>query len=134
MSTVTLEFRRGRDSHRSYGRRTEEYVADFCLVSQRGLDDFEKKLFRYHYLLGGDWKLCCRMLKMDRASFFYRIYRMEEKMGHALSETEPYALYPLDEYFGGTIDKQSVKLAALSPYEPSRKRHRKLDVPLGRLA
>src|SRR5262252_7055478 len=50
----------GQGGHRVYSRKTEEYVADFCLVSKRLLSDEEHRIFRYFFLLGADWKLCGR--------------------------------------------------------------------------
>jgi hypothetical protein len=111
ISTVSLEFCRGRDGRKSYARKTEEYIADFCLVSRRTLDDFEYRIFKYHFLLGADWKLCCRQMKIDRGTFFHAVYRIQQKLGRVFADLEPYSLYPLDEYFGGTIRKDS--LAAL---------------------
>src|SRR5580692_9625599 len=35
----------GRQRPMSWGRKDEEYIADFCLVARRTLDDFEYKLF-----------------------------------------------------------------------------------------
>ncbi len=99
--TVSLEFCRGRDGRRMYGRKREEYMADFCLVSRRVLDEADYRIFRFHFLLGADWRLCCRRLNMDRGLFFHAVYRIEQKLGRAFAELEPYALYPLDEYFSG---------------------------------
>jgi hypothetical protein len=111
---VSLEFCRGRDGRRTYSRKREEYVADFCLVSRRVLDDYEHRLFRFHFVLGADWKLCCRQLHMDRGAFFHSIYRIEQRLGRVFAELEPYALYPLSEYFSGTIRKEpGVSLVAV---------------------
>lgn len=104
-SSVSLEFCRGHDGRRTYSRKAEEYLADFCLVSRRALDDFEHRIFRFHFLLGADWRLCCRQLRVDRGNFFHAIYRIEQRLGRKFAELEPYALYPLDEYFGGLIRK-----------------------------
>jgi hypothetical protein len=76
-------------------------MADFCLISRRTLDDAEHRLFRYHFLLGADWKLCTRKLGMGRGNFFHAVYRIEQKLGRVFRELEPYALFPLDEYFYG---------------------------------
>jgi hypothetical protein len=100
---VSLEFCRGKDRRRTYGRKSEEYMADFCLVSKRYLDDFEHKIFRFHFLLGADWKLCCRQLGIDRGTFFHTVYRIEQRLGRVFRELEPYGLFPLDEYFAGAI-------------------------------
>lgn len=107
MSKVTLTFCAGKDRRLTWVRKDEDYVADFCLVSRRTLDDFEYKVFRYHFLLGADWRLCCRQMKIDRGTFFHAVYRVEQQLGRIFRDLEPYSLYPLDEYFGGTIRKAS---------------------------
>ena len=103
--TVSWDFCRGPLNRRMYSRKREEYMADFTLVSQRVLDDLESKVFRYHFLLGADWKLCCRQLQMDRGDFFHAVYRIEQKLGRAFFELQPYSLYPPSEYFGGVADR-----------------------------
>ena len=108
IGSVTLQFCRGQDGRRHYGRKREEYVADFCLVSQRHLEPSEYQLFKYHFLLGADWKLCCRRLKMDRGNFFHEVYRIEHKLGRAFATIQPYPLYPLTEYFGGVISRERI--------------------------
>lgn len=102
MSRVSLQYTGGRDRRMSYGRKDEEYCADFYLVSKRHLDESEFRIFRFHFLLGADWKLCCRKLGMDRGNFFHAVYRIEHKLGKVFKELQPYGLYPLDEYFNGT--------------------------------
>ena len=104
-SAVSLDFCEGRDGRRTYSRKREEFMADFYLVSRRMLDDSDHRVFRYYFLLGADWKLCCRQIKMDRGTFFHAVYRVEQKLGRAFAELQPYALYPLDEYFAGVINK-----------------------------
>jgi hypothetical protein len=83
--------------------KREEYMADFCLVSRRVLDETQHRIFRYHYLLGADWRLCCRKLNLDRGDFFHEVYRIEAKLGRAFVELEPYPLYPLREYFNSVV-------------------------------
>jgi hypothetical protein len=78
-------------------------MADFCLVSRRALDDFEHRIFRFHFLLGADWKLCCRQLGIDRGTFFHAVYRIEQRLGRTFAELRPYPLFPLDEYFSGMV-------------------------------
>jgi hypothetical protein len=107
MSRVSLERIGGRDTRCTYSRKVEDYMADFHLVSQRTLDEQEHKVFRYHFLLGADWKLCCRFLKLERGNFFHLVYRIEQKLGRTFRELEPYGLYPLDEYFGGKINERT---------------------------
>lgn len=90
---------RGQSGRGAWGRKEEEYIADFELISRRALDPFHYRIFRYHFLLGADWKLCCRRMGVDRGTFFHALYRIEEKLGRAFYETEPYALYPPSDYF-----------------------------------
>ena len=116
--TVSWEFCSGRSGHRTYSRKREEYMADFCLIARRVLDEVEYRLFRYYFLLGADWKLCTRQLKMDRGSFFHAIYRIERKLGRAFAETEPYPIYPLDEYFGGVTRDEPVRASEPIPIRP----------------
>src|SRR5580700_6744639 len=101
LSRVSIEPHAGRQRPSTWGRKDEEYIADFCLIAQRTLDDFEHRLFRYHFLLGADWRLCTRKLAMDRGNFFHAVYRIEQKLGRVFRELEPYPLFPLDEYFHG---------------------------------
>lgn len=102
MSRVTLEMvpgSRGRGS--SWGRKHEEYCADFELIARRVLSEFELRLFRMHFLEHRDWRYCTPRLKMDRGNFFHSVYRVEQKLGRAYSETKPYPLYPTNEYLNG---------------------------------
>ena len=102
IGTVSLEYFPGASGYRVYSRKTEEFMADFCLVSRRTLDDVEHSVFRYHFLLGADWRQCCRGLKMDRGNFFHIVYRIEQKLGRCFAELEPYPLFPLSDYFSGS--------------------------------
>ncbi|HJT87698.1 MAG TPA: hypothetical protein VJ732_07570 [Bryobacteraceae bacterium] len=104
-SSVSLEFCQGADGRRAYSRKREEFMADFCLVSRRSLDDFEYKIFRFHFLLGADAKLCQRYLRIDRGAFYHQVYRIEQRLGRIYAELQPYALYPVSEYFAGVILK-----------------------------
>ena len=101
LSRVSVEPHVGRSRPATWGRKDEEYIADFELTARRTLDDFEHRLFRYHFLLGADWKLCARKLGIDRGNFFHAVYRIEQKLGRVFREIEPYPLFPLDEYFHG---------------------------------
>jgi len=115
-STVKLErlgMGTGRSSHMSYGRKTEEYIADFYLLCQRTLTEAEWGIFRFHYLLGADASLMTRRCHMTRAAFETMTRAMEAKLGRVFRETEPFALYPLDEYFS-----VNVRGAAIAPTMP----------------
>jgi hypothetical protein len=118
LSQIALGRDGGRSSRLTWGRKDEEYIADFCLVSRRTLDDFEYKLFRYHFLLGADWRLCTRRLGLERGNFFHAVYRIEQKLGRMFRELQPYSLYPLDEYFHGTAGGCGARALAPKPHGP----------------
>jgi hypothetical protein len=88
-------------------------MADFYLVSLRTLEGDEKSIFRYHFLLGADWKACCHRLGIDRGSYFHLIYDIENRLGRVFAELAPYPLYPVAEYFSG-MDRYEVQRAAVN--------------------
>ena len=117
VSRVSLETNPGNNKRKAvWGLKDEEFIADFCLVSRRTLSPREHRLFRYHYLLGADWKLCCGKLNMERGAFFHEIYRIEQKLGRVFRELEPHALFPVDEYFNGASRYPRPSVAVLSPF------------------
>lgn len=129
LSQLTLTPRGGRPGRLTWGRKDEEYIADFCLVSRRVLDEFEYKVFRYHFLLGADWRLCSRRLDIQRGNFFHAVYRIEQKLGRIFRELQPYALYPLDEYFNGAVRDAEVRpLPAHSAGPPTVPDHLRFPV------
>jgi hypothetical protein len=101
VSQASLESVQGSDNKRTWGRKDEEYLADFCLVSRRSLSSREYQIFKYHYLLAADWRLCCKKLKIDRGNFFHAVYKIEQRLGRVFRELKPYGLYPVKEYFSG---------------------------------
>ena len=117
ISRVSLEANLGQTRRSVWGLKDEEYTADFCLVSRRTLSPEEHRVFRYHYLLGADWKLCCQKLNMQRGEFFHEIYRIEQKLGRTFRELQPHALFPVDEYFNGTGRYEKEAIALVDPYE-----------------
>ena len=109
-------------SHRgTWSRKEEEYIADFERVSRRNLDDWHYRLFRYHYVLGADWKLCSRKLGIKKGYFFHGVYRIEQRLGRVFFELEPYSLYPPHDYFTfrlpGPIEPSCVE-PSLTPKPP----------------
>ncbi|MDQ2844420.1 MAG: hypothetical protein M3Y72_25920 [Acidobacteriota bacterium] len=114
VSRVSLESNPGRQRKSVWGLKNEEFIADFCLVSRRTLSEAEYRLFKYHFLLGADWKLCCRKMNIDRGTFFHEVYRIEQKLGKTFRELEPHALFPLDEYFNSTGRE---KVVPITPYK-----------------
>jgi len=100
-SSVSFDITSGCTAHRSYSRKREEFAADFILVTKRTLNEEDYRLFRYFFLLGAIWKLCCKHLPMERQHFFHNLYRIEQRLGRVFAELEPYSLYPVDVYFAG---------------------------------
>ena len=136
MTHVRLAILGGRVRRAVWGRKDEEFIADFCLVSKRYLDEEEYKLFRFHFLLGADWKLCCRQLKMERGVFFHNVYRIQQKLGRAFCELQPYALYPLDEYFGGNTRQNDIAKGSVVLQMPEKRPEKRsgLRPPLRKVA
>lgn len=130
MSQARFEIIGGRERRAMWGRKDEEYVADFCLVSRRVLNDYEYKIFRMHFLLGADWKFCCRQLQMERGPFFHEVYRIEQKLGRAFRELKPYALFPLSEYFAPVVRKELSEEAKKVLQMPKPKRQRPIRPPV----
>jgi hypothetical protein len=118
MSRVSPELIPGRDGKLTWGRKDEEYIADFCLVSRKALDELEYKVFKFHFLLGADWKLCTRKMGIDRGTFFHAVYRIEQKLGRTFRELEPYSLYPLDEYFRGAYRQHKTQVLVMPNSRP----------------
>jgi hypothetical protein len=101
VSTLSLETWGAHGPRRSgYTRQNELYMADFCNVAKRSLTPEEHQVFKFHYLLGASWSLCSRRLGLNRGDFFHMVYRIEEKLGRVFATLQPYALYPLGDYFG----------------------------------
>jgi hypothetical protein len=119
MSRISLEKGSTLSRTGGWGRKEEEYVADFCLIAKRTLTEDEYRIFRFHFLLGADYRLCCRQLRMDRGTFFHTVYRIQRKLGRAFGETQPYPLYPLNEYFGGPSKQHSATFVEM--HAPKRK-------------
>ena len=128
ISPARIESIRGKEHSHTWGMKNEEYVADFCLTAERTLNRVEHQIFRFHFLLGADWKLCCRRLKLDRGNFFHYVYRIEHKLGRVFRELQPYALFPLRDYFSQS-NEDGVRPCAI----PVPRRYH-LDPPLRKVA
>lgn len=112
---ISLERAVRREPIGCWSRKEEEFTADFCLVAKRTLNEEEHRIFRFHFLLGADYKLCCLKLKMDRGTFFHTVYRIQRKLGKAFREIEPYPLFPLSDYFGGPTRTHAAKVVVMEP-------------------
>jgi hypothetical protein len=75
-----------------------EFRADFDITARRVLNEEQHRIYRYHFLLGADFRVCCRKLAMDRGTFFHAVYRIQQKLGSAFLAMSP-SLFPLSEYF-----------------------------------
>lgn len=117
LSRVTLEIHSGPERRGTWGLKEEEFIIDFLNLTRHALDDNEYRIFKYRYLLGADWRLCCRKLGLDRGLFHHEIYRIEQKAGRMFAEVEPYALYPVDEYLNTSTRRQRV-----TAHEPKMQR------------
>jgi hypothetical protein len=105
-------------------------VADFYHVSRAALDPADWPLFSAHYLHGADWKLCCRQLGMDRGTFDRACLRIEETLGRVFRELTPYALFPLDDYFGHVLHSD----VDIRPFDPPPCDPRPLRPPMAPMA
>lgn len=106
-SRVSMELGVVREAGGTWSRFNEEYTADFLSIAKRTLNEEEHKVFRFHYLLGADWRLCCRKLNIDKGQFFHIVYRVQAKLGRAFRETQPYGLFPIRDYFSSSLRSTS---------------------------
>ncbi len=105
-SQVAFEITTGSSGYRFYGRRNEEFIADFEITSRRSLSEEEFGVFHFHHQLGADWKQTSTKLGMSKGNFFHLKYQIEEKLGRVYRELQPHCLFPLDQYFGGVALKK----------------------------
>jgi hypothetical protein len=113
MSRVSLVPCHGKDQKMTYARLDEDYICDFSKICRRSLDNFDYNILRYHFLLGANWRLCCRQMKIDRGTYFHSLYRIQGRLGRVFGELKPYRLYPISEYFAGTIDRTNLAIMPL---------------------
>ncbi|MCC7496114.1 MAG: hypothetical protein IT160_00965 [Bryobacterales bacterium] len=133
---TSLEYTGGRDYRFSWGRKDEEYAADFLLVSKRALNTNEYRIFSAYHLLGAEWRLCCRRLQIQRGVFFHEVYRIEAKLGRVFRELQPYGLYPIEEYFHGSTREMDRRIRPCEPLAPGRrlKPHQVIPIPAPKAA
>jgi hypothetical protein len=89
-----------------FGRKEEEFAADFCVIAKRALEPRAWRIFQLHFLGGLEWPACTQRLGMNKGEFFTEVYRIQQRCGRAFYETRPYAIYPIYEYFGGTTCRE----------------------------
>jgi hypothetical protein len=110
---VNFGYSGGPTGWKLYGRKHEEFVADFEIISRRILDESEMLILKEYFIKGRDWKYCASKSNWNRGSFFHAVYAVQEKLGRAFRETEPYALFPIDEYFRSAEIRKVTKVAVL---------------------
>ena len=106
-SAVSADRVQGPIGNRMFGRKNEEFIADFELTARRSLRGQEYDLFKWHYLYGADFRLCCIKMNIDKGTFYHLVYVIQEKLGRVFREMQPYALFPLDVYFGGETPRKA---------------------------
>ena len=89
----------GRSNRGMWGLKREEYMADFQLVARRSLTQAEHRLFRFHHILGASEAMCAKRLGISTLAVKYALQRLEVRLGTVFVSLEPYALYPLYDYF-----------------------------------
>jgi len=127
---VSLEHIDGPSGKRMYSLKREEYMADFNVIARRALTVNDYRVFRFTFLLGADWMAVCSRLNLDRGNFFHAVYRIEAILGRNFAELEPYPLYPLDEYFGGAVRKQSIAEVRRNMGDSRIRPHRQDRLPM----
>lgn len=92
----------GRSNRGMWGLKREEFMADFELVARRSLTQAEHRLFRFHHILAASEAMCAKRLGISTHAAKKAIQRLEAKLGLTFAMLEPYALYPLYDYFNRT--------------------------------
>lgn len=109
-------------------------MADFELVARRSLSQAEHRLFRFHYILGASESMCAKRLGISIQASKKAIQHLEVKLGMAFAVLEPYALYPLYDYFN-RFHSEPVKpcgvtaaqvTTAIVPHLPVRQQNQRL--------
>jgi len=119
---ISYEYKGGPRSARVYGRRNEEFMADFEAISRRTLDAEDFELLKLFHFKGLDYNGCAARLNRSRGVIFHSIYDIQQKLGRAFRETEPYSLFPLDEYFSGIALRKVVVLRVADPESDAPRR------------
>ena len=104
-----LEAVKGTEGNFSFGMKEEGSIWRIFALSANELEpSFEYDIFRYHFLLGADWRLCCRRLKKSTAAAFSTtpLPGSSRSLARVYRELQPHSLFPLDEYFGGKSRKE----------------------------
>lgn len=111
ISQVQYGIRADTAAYAGYSMPDLEYSADFVLLAKRHLTNAtERAIFQLHFMEERDWRDCCRRLDMERGAFYHAVYRIEQRMGRVYAETQPYPLFPMENYFAGVRRKPGTSL------------------------
>lgn len=123
IGTVSMDYQGVRVGRVMYGRKEQEFAADFWLVSRRTLSPLEFRILDLHFLHGADWRACCGKLGIKRGNFFHYVYAIEQRMARVFVELEPYPLYPLIDYFTGSRPEPAGPVDVAPPKPAARAAH-----------
>ena len=92
-----------------WSRKDLEFCADFVLLARRVLTPQHLRIFEMYFLARRDHRECLVRLPDDymRGSFFHEVYRIEQLVGHVARTLKPYALYPVEEYLRGPVQRRA---------------------------
>jgi hypothetical protein len=104
-----------RQGRRADGRRVEEWCADVWLTSKRNLTPHQWQILRRHHIRGEDWT----RFGISKGQLFHEKYCLEQKLGRVFRELQPFALYPIQEYFSDSTRSLG---ADVRPFIPAPRR------------
>lgn len=87
-------------------RPAQNYLADFEILARRTLRPQDYRLFRLCWVQGWLMVEAFRKVGLSRGDGFHRIYMIEDVLGQAYAETQPYGLWPISEYHALRDDLQ----------------------------
>jgi hypothetical protein len=112
------------------GYRNYEYAADFLSCARRSLASADHRLFVSRYILEASLEQINVQLgrPRDERSTHRDFYRIEHALAHAFCSQQPYALFPIEDYFRRETNR-AVATALRLPDTRQR-----LNVPLKKAA
>lgn len=91
----------------------QEFAADVELIARRTLTARDLLFFRQYYIQGIDWKaIGAKVGKTKKGGWFNHLGIIQARLGRAFSETQPYALFPIDEYISSSRPDKPLSLKA----------------------
>lgn len=87
----------------TWGWKKEEFRADVDLIARRELNEEDYRIFRLRWFRRLDAKQIGRIVQRSRGDVFHHVFAIEKGLGRRFLNVQPYALYPIDEYFAGKL-------------------------------